>query len=491
MRKSRAILAIAGVALLSAAALALAMSGHDRPALLGGNGRIAGNADASAAGAAEAYAFEAQASGPAQWVAVYVDSDNRAKAIHVALYTDAHGRPATLLTSGATAHPAAGGWNDIGVKRAQLERRSRYWLAVLGTGGAVAYRDRTGHPCSSEASAQAGLTAFPQTWRSGRRWPTCTLSAVVGETRSLTLEAPSKRTARPASHFTAGNPRSPRTPSNEPSGTATKTGCVARPSRCGYPDASNTGVPPGTSLTPSGSLSVNTDGAVVSGRSVTGTINVYASGVTIKDTRVTASVTGEPGIVIHSPATGVTIMDSTIGGPDAGGTSAGIAIHNTTSAAMTVERVNIHNAADGVDGLQRTTDSYVLTDGSVPGAHVEPVYIPGGGRSSAMSTVQHNTLLNPQEQTAAIFADCHSYGPCWNMMFEDNLLEGGDYTIECCDGAGTDGPSGNTSITNNRFARTYHRRGGQYGWESGVDPSRTTWSGNIWDDSGSRALASQ
>ena len=41
--------------------------------------------------------------------------------------------------------------------------------------------------------------------------------------------------------------------------------CFARPSGCGYPDATNTGVPPGTTLERSGPLTVSEDGATLGG----------------------------------------------------------------------------------------------------------------------------------------------------------------------------------------------------------------------------------
>ena len=55
-------------------------------------------------------------------------------------------------------------------------------------------------------------------------------------------------------------------------------------SHLGFPDASTTGVPPGTSLTPrSGNLTVSTNNAVVDGISMSGCITVTGYGVTIKN----------------------------------------------------------------------------------------------------------------------------------------------------------------------------------------------------------------
>ena len=70
--------------------------------------------------------------------------------------------------------------------------------------------------------------------------------------------------------------------------------CFATPGACGYPDpaSGNVGVPAGKALRPSGSISVTTDGTVIDGRDVAGTIRVNARNVTIRNTRVTVSWAG-------------------------------------------------------------------------------------------------------------------------------------------------------------------------------------------------------
>src|SRR5262249_5379141 len=62
--------------------------------------------------------------------------------------------------------------------------------------------------------------------------------------------------------------------------------CFSSPHSCGYPDPTNTGVPAGVLLTPSGSVSISTPGAVVSGLEVNGTISINASNVTVENSRV-------------------------------------------------------------------------------------------------------------------------------------------------------------------------------------------------------------
>src|SRR5262245_41394421 len=65
-----------------------------------------------------------------------------------------------------------------------------------------------------------------------------------------------------------------------------------------FPDASNTGVPPGVTLTPSGSITINTAGAVVSGLDITGGVIITAPNVTLVNCTVRA--TGFAGIVVQA-----------------------------------------------------------------------------------------------------------------------------------------------------------------------------------------------
>src|SRR5260370_1001360 len=83
-------------------------------------------------------------------------------------------------------------------------------------------------------------------------------------------------------------------------------GCAAAPSSCGYPDATNTGITPGTTLKtvpgqvssgpgwhfdPRGWVQADGAGAVLSGLSLPYNINVTAPGEMIKNGQVTTSMT--------------------------------------------------------------------------------------------------------------------------------------------------------------------------------------------------------
>jgi hypothetical protein len=144
-------------------------------------------------------------------------------------------------------------------------------------------------------------------------------------------------------------------------------------------------------------------------------------------------------------------------------------------------------------------DSYAITDAVIAGSHYEPIYYGGGG---GPLVVQHDTLLNPNDQTAEVFGG-NDYGDQTGLTITNNLLAGGGYMIY----GGAYGSMGastrNVTITGNRLARCltsprsdgygtvcsgghdshgYWPNGGYYGVAAYVNNAVTTWSGNYWDD---------
>jgi hypothetical protein len=254
------------------------------------------------------------------------------------------------------------------------------------------------------------------------------------------------------------------------------TDCVHTPSACGYPDPTNTGVPPGTSLTPSGPITVSTPGAVISRLDVTGTITVTANHVTIEESRVTAADASGSVVFIAAGVSGTLIRDSVIRGENSGPGSVADGVLNAGTGDTRAERVYVYNCA-GTDwnGPGTVTDSYLITNAYRAGAHTEPIYY-GGGTSSSL-TVEHNTLLNPFNQTAAVFAG-NDYGPQENLTIDDNLLAGGGYVIY---GGANSSSTANVRVTNNRFSSFYYPHGGYFGLSAYMKWPVTTWRGNYWD----------
>ena len=78
-------------------------------------------------------------------------------------------------------------------------------------------------------------------------------------------------------------------PSGGGGGAVTRhTDCVASPHSCGFPDATNTGANC-SALAPSGPVTVTSNGAVVEGKNISGSVTVQASDVTIRNDCVTSS----------------------------------------------------------------------------------------------------------------------------------------------------------------------------------------------------------
>jgi hypothetical protein len=276
--------------------------------------------------------------------------------------------------------------------------------------------------------------------------------------------------------------------------------CLPSPSACGYPDETNTGVPPGTALTPSGSITVSTDGAVLSGLEITGTVTVTADDVTIEDSRIVKSSggSGSYAVILNDGADGFTIADSEVVGPasDTDGLESAVWNHYNNPGA-TATRVYFHRCADCWEGAGTFRDDYMVVDAAYPGSHDEDIYVCG-----TTVDVDHSTLINTHQQTATVFGDTICGGNDFTVT--NSLLAGGGFVLY--PQANSDSEVGSTTITGNRLARCqaspvynpgsggtdcssggdsfgYYPLGGYYGVAayaySGPDQ---IWQDNVWDD---------
>lgn len=144
--------------------------------LLAGDSLIELVQDSNAAGSAEAFPFTASASGTANFAAIYVDAGATGN-LSLGVYSDSNG-PAALLGKGSIT-PIAGKWNVVTVSATNIAAGTKYWIAVLGTGGTIRFRDGASAGCQSQSSAQSSLTALPTTWSAGASWASCPLSAYL------------------------------------------------------------------------------------------------------------------------------------------------------------------------------------------------------------------------------------------------------------------------------------------------------------------------
>ncbi len=162
-----------------------AIPGAASAAQLVGDSTISSVADTDGAGLAEAFLSTASTAGSLGELHVYLDGTSRATKVTIGVYSDNAGHPGTLLAQGSTSSPATG-WNTIAVTPVSISAGVKYWLALLGTGGTIAFRDHCcGAGSAAENNAGSALTSLPSTWSSGARWSDGSASlygATTGET---------------------------------------------------------------------------------------------------------------------------------------------------------------------------------------------------------------------------------------------------------------------------------------------------------------------
>jgi hypothetical protein len=264
--------------------------------------------------------------------------------------------------------------------------------------------------------------------------------------------------------------------------------CAPHPSQCGYPDDTNTGVPTSVTLTPSPSLNITTDGAVVTGLDVAGGIEVSANNVTIKNVRVTGGGEAWGLVVIHQGITNTLIEDSVLRGTDNSTGGIQSAITDQGGNSTTIRRTNFYYCSQCISsGTAVVEDSYFhdqaqWIDPQWGVTHNEAFY-DGCGESGL--TVRHNTIFNEFDQTATVFLK-GDFGTCTNITVDDNLLVGGGYTVYGGMASTTDFATTNVVFTGNRFSALLFPNGGFFGPVAYFDDkgAGNVWSGNFWDETG-------
>ncbi len=124
---------------------------------------------------AEAFLVTATSTAQINSLSLFLDGSNRAATVWVGLYSNYYGHPNTLLSQVMISQPLSGKWNLVTIPSVGVTLGRRYWVALLGLNGQIAFRDNTGS-CYSETSQQIGLTSLPSTWQTGSRWSTCVIS---------------------------------------------------------------------------------------------------------------------------------------------------------------------------------------------------------------------------------------------------------------------------------------------------------------------------
>lgn len=210
-----------------------------------------------------------------------------------------------------------------------------------------------------------------------------------------------------------------------------------------FPDATNTGVPAGTILTPSsGTLETSHDGQIIEGLDHRGEIVIKHSNVVVRKNRVNGQGSWCVVLVLGN-VENYLIEDNEIIGNNPTNGAKGIIIRTTSANSKAIiRRNNIHHVEDGiyVDGGSHggiAHDNYIhdLAAGSVD-PHHDCLQV------NASNWIFEHNHLHHLNASAGI-----THGPCTNVTINNNLFIGGAYIIRV-ERAGSSG----FKITNNRLA---------------------------------------
>lgn len=236
-----------------------------------------------------------------------------------------------------------------------------------------------------------------------------------------------------------------------------------------FPDASTTGVPAGTILTPSGGITVTTNGAIIDSKLISGGVVVKANNVTIRNSLIRTS--SHNAIQLASGYAGLVVYDTEIDGMGVSGPA-------VVGSGYTLRRVNLHNVVEGPRlGSNTTVDrSYIHHLVRCSSCHVDALQTTGGSNI----VISNNNLqaYNPDtnDPMNAAFQFGEEFSPVRNAVVSGNLMNGGNYTVNG-GGGGTTGAE--VTFRNNRFQRDF-----RYGPAGNLFAGVSFDSSNVWDDNG-------
>lgn len=253
----------------------------------------------------------------------------------------------------------------------------------------------------------------------------------------------------------------------------------------GWPNASNTGVPKGTSLQKMHQdLTISQPGMVLSNVEIHGSVTIESSNVTIKNSRIYGEIVVPYG---HEDVSGVVISDTELDGQrdgDPNKAEPGIVTYGSlTCRACNVHGFNMGIAIDG-DTPVLIEDSWVHDIWPSSTGHKDAIITNG----SKNVTIDHNRLSCEVDGCSAAIGLFGDFSSVSDWVVNDNLFNGGSY----CSYSGTLASkkypvASNIKWTNNRYGRELHAKCGVYGsatgWSSGHG---NIWSGNVWESSGRR-----
>lgn len=406
-------------------------------------------------------------------VSLYVGQVQAAPVNHaqVAVYANGgNNLPAGKLAASGTQTLTANSWNSFPLTGVAVAPAAKYWLVFNVDGANTRYRLKGGAPGRSAWKLPTAFGTWPATFGTPNVGPSTEQYAI---NMSWTDSTPP-----PPPPPTSTTPPPPTSTSSTPPPTST----TPPPPPPAFPDASNTGVPAGTTLTAyTGPGTVSTAGTVIDSKTM-GCIRVTAPGVVIRKSKISCA----GGYAVYSgdgdySGAPLLLEDTELDCQNTGGTALG-------EANITARRVNVHGCENGGDINQNwlIEDSYIHDLYNSAAAHTDGLQFAAGhivnGQVVAGSlnvTIRHNTIYGMGADgsfgTSAIISN---RGADKDVLIENNLLAGGAVALYCEQGAkGT-----NYQVVNNAFSRKFGPNVGFYGVST--DCSDETQSGNHYYETG-------
>jgi hypothetical protein len=217
-----------------------------------------------------------------------------------------------------------------------------------------------------------------------------------------------------------------------------------------FPDASTTGVPAGTKLTTvNGNFTSSSNGQIIDGLNVSGTIIINNAGVTVQNCHAGL-------IVIAAP--NVTIQDCTVVGINGSATSeSGIVIASPaqlggsgsgTADGATILRCNISGVENGIwleGNGALIQDNYIHDLHAPPTGHIDGLQVPNDFPGVANATIRHNNF----DQGLGTESSCIQIDNGHNFIIDNNRFYGGSYELYLL--SRESGTTQNCLIINNLF----------------------------------------
>jgi hypothetical protein len=248
-----------------------------------------------------------------------------------------------------------------------------------------------------------------------------------------------------------------------------------------FPDASTTGLPAETVLTPTGGFSANTAGATYNALDINGSVDIYAANVTFQNCRFRAGggafwLANTRGSNGNSP--GTVFRRCTFIGPGAASTAGtmGFQSNDDGTGTVTIDGCDISGVEHAVHfaaGTLVVTNNYIHDLLSVTNSHYDGMFCQSHPVGTGTVLIQNNycNLAAYQNSSVILQNSGTPDGTITNITINANLFIGGGWCISV-DNSRSSFPI-NSVITNNALVT------GQYGYSyfRGTTTG-TTWSGN-------------